>query len=176
MLGATAVSGRLVETDRVAEHDDGGPGVASASPSRGKEQGRAFIIAPVGVPEPSRINDFNRCRAVRFNRAIRRALRRSTPLGQTSNRELQGGGPLTAPSQHSEKPAYFPWLPLRARRPESRTMDARDKKLPVFRSGRRYVVELCNTVRPHLSLGYRPPAPQTMNPFLIPLDQAAQMQ
>src|ERR1035437_7423833 len=33
-----------------------------------------------------------------------------------------------------------------------------------------------NTVRPHSSLGYRPPAPQTMNPFLTPLDQAMQMQ
>ncbi|MSO67652.1 MAG: transposase, partial [Pseudolabrys sp.] len=33
-----------------------------------------------------------------------------------------------------------------------------------------------NTVRPHSSLGYRPPAPQTMSPFLPPLDQAAQMQ
>jgi len=33
-----------------------------------------------------------------------------------------------------------------------------------------------NTVRPHSSLGYRPPAPQMTNPFLSPLDQAAQMQ
>jgi len=33
-----------------------------------------------------------------------------------------------------------------------------------------------NTIRPHSSLGYRPPAPQTMNPFLKPLDQAMQMQ
>jgi hypothetical protein len=33
-----------------------------------------------------------------------------------------------------------------------------------------------NTVRPHSALNYRPPAPQTMNPFLTPLDQAAQMQ
>ena len=33
-----------------------------------------------------------------------------------------------------------------------------------------------NTVRPHSSLGYRPPAPQTMNPFLTPLDQTTQMQ
>src|SRR5665213_2986349 len=33
-----------------------------------------------------------------------------------------------------------------------------------------------NTIRPHSSLGYRPPAPQTTNPFLTPLDQAAQMQ
>ena len=33
-----------------------------------------------------------------------------------------------------------------------------------------------NTIRPHSSLGYRPPAPQTMNPFLPPLDQATQMQ
>jgi putative transposase len=33
-----------------------------------------------------------------------------------------------------------------------------------------------NTVRPHSSLGYRPPAPQTMNPFLTPVGQVAQMQ
>jgi putative transposase len=33
-----------------------------------------------------------------------------------------------------------------------------------------------NTVRPHSALGYRPPAPQAMNPFLTTLDQAAQMQ
>ena len=33
-----------------------------------------------------------------------------------------------------------------------------------------------NTVRPHSSLGYRPPAPQTMNPFVLPLDQITQMQ
>jgi putative transposase len=33
-----------------------------------------------------------------------------------------------------------------------------------------------NTIRPHSALGYRPPAPQTMNPFLTPLDQTAQMQ
>ena len=33
-----------------------------------------------------------------------------------------------------------------------------------------------NTVRPHSSLGYRPPAPQTMNPFVPQLDQVAQMQ
>ena len=33
-----------------------------------------------------------------------------------------------------------------------------------------------NTIRPHSSLNYRPPAPQTMNPFMPSLDQAAQMQ
>ena len=33
-----------------------------------------------------------------------------------------------------------------------------------------------NIVRPHSSLDYRPPAPQTMNPLLPPLDQATQMQ
>jgi transposase InsO family protein len=33
-----------------------------------------------------------------------------------------------------------------------------------------------NTVRPHSSLGYRPPAPQTINPFLTPLDQVTKMQ
>jgi putative transposase len=33
-----------------------------------------------------------------------------------------------------------------------------------------------NMVRPHLSLGYRPPAPQTLNPFPSPLNQAVPMQ
>jgi putative transposase len=33
-----------------------------------------------------------------------------------------------------------------------------------------------NTIRPHSSLGYRPPAPQTSSPFPTPLDQAAPMQ
>ena len=33
-----------------------------------------------------------------------------------------------------------------------------------------------NTVRPHSSLGYRPPAPQALSPFPPPLDQAAPMQ
>ena len=33
-----------------------------------------------------------------------------------------------------------------------------------------------NTVRPHSSLGYRPPAPQTIKPFPPPLDQVALMQ
>ena len=33
-----------------------------------------------------------------------------------------------------------------------------------------------NTIRPHSSLGYRPPAPQAVNPFLPPLDHVASMQ
>ena len=33
-----------------------------------------------------------------------------------------------------------------------------------------------NAVRPHSSLGYRPPAPQAFSPVPPPLDQAAAMQ
>ena len=33
-----------------------------------------------------------------------------------------------------------------------------------------------NTIRPHSSLEYRPPAPQAFSPFPTPLDQAAPMQ
>ena len=33
-----------------------------------------------------------------------------------------------------------------------------------------------NTIRPHSSLGYRPPAPQTFNPFPQPMDRATPMQ
>jgi len=84
--------------------------------------------------------------------AIRRAPRRNTLLGRTSIRKLQGSGPLPAPSQRTEIPACFPWRSLRARRPEGRTMDARDKILPVLRSGGRYVVELYNVIRTHRSL------------------------
>jgi hypothetical protein len=62
------VSGWLGETDRVARHGDGGPGVASASSSSGNERGRASIIAPVGVPKPSRINVFNLSRPARSTR------------------------------------------------------------------------------------------------------------
>jgi transposase InsO family protein len=39
-------------------------------------------------------------------------------------------------------------------------MDARDKILPALRSGGRYVVELYNTIRPHESLDFKPPAPE----------------
>jgi len=56
---------------------------------------KRYIIAPVGVPEPSRINDFNRCRAVQFNRAIRRALRRSTLL-EEGTADLVGAMSRTA--------------------------------------------------------------------------------
>jgi len=33
-----------------------------------------------------------------------------------------------------------------------------------------------NTVRPHSSLGYRPPAPRMFKPFPPPLDRATSMQ
>jgi hypothetical protein len=33
-------------------------------------------------------------------------------------------------------------------------------------------IQSVNAVRPHSSLGYRPPAPQTMDLFLAPLDHA----
>ena len=33
-----------------------------------------------------------------------------------------------------------------------------------------------NTIRPHSSLGHRPPAPRAFSPFLPPLDQRAPMQ
>jgi transposase InsO family protein len=33
-----------------------------------------------------------------------------------------------------------------------------------------------NTIRPHSSLGYRPPAPQASNPFATPLEQVVPMQ
>jgi putative transposase len=33
-----------------------------------------------------------------------------------------------------------------------------------------------NTIRPHSAIGYQPPAPQTINSFLTPLDRVVQMQ
>ena len=55
-------------------------------------------------------------------------------------------------------PARFPWPPLCARTPEGRTRDARDKILPVRRSGGCYVVELYNNERPQQALKMRCPA------------------
>ncbi|HMB82880.1 MAG TPA: hypothetical protein VKI40_02405 [Terriglobales bacterium] len=56
-----------------------------------------------------------------------------------------------------------------------------DVRLP--QAGRFALSELANQIewtkkriRPHTSLGYRPYAPQTINPLLTPVDQAAQMQ
>jgi transposase InsO family protein len=38
------------------------------------------------------------------------------------------------------------------------------------------LIDHYNTVRPHSSLGYRPPAPQAFSPLPPPLDQAEMMQ
>src|SRR5262249_17814169 len=62
-VGATPVSGCPVETDRAVKDDEGGPSVASASPSSAKEGGRASNTAPAAVPEASRIRTFSRSRA-----------------------------------------------------------------------------------------------------------------
>jgi hypothetical protein len=87
----------------------------------------------------------------------RLAPRRSTPHGRTSTRELQDSAPLSVPSQRIEIPARFPWPPPHARTPEGRTTDAREKRLPVLRSCRRYVVDLFNRWHPHRAIGQHRP-------------------
>jgi hypothetical protein len=64
-VDAIPVSEGSVETDRVVGQDDGGPGVASASPSCDKGRRRASSIATQAPPETSKINAFNRSRAAR---------------------------------------------------------------------------------------------------------------
>ena len=49
-------------------------------------------------------------------------------------------------------PARRPCSPFHERTPPGQTTDAKDKELPVPRSGGRYVVELYNETRTHLSL------------------------
>ena len=51
---------------------------------------------------------------------------------------------------------------LRGYEQADQTTDATDTELPVLRSRGRSVVALYNTVRPHSSLGYKPPAPEAV--------------
>jgi hypothetical protein len=67
-VGAIPVSEGSVETNRVVGQDDGGPGVASASPSCDKGRRRASSIATQAPPETTKINAFNRSRAARSTR------------------------------------------------------------------------------------------------------------
>ncbi|MBT3360879.1 MAG: transposase [Rhodospirillales bacterium] len=48
--------------------------------------------------------------------------------------------------------------------PADQPKDATDKEPPDNRSRGRSIVALYNTVRPHSSLGYAPPAPETILP------------
>jgi hypothetical protein len=58
-------------------------------------------------------------------------------------------------------------------KPDARSRDATDKELRERRSHGRSVVSLYNTIRPHSSLGYRPPAPETASPPLPPSGSAS---
>src|SRR5262245_55263075 len=90
--------------------------------------------------------------------AIRLAPSRNMPLGRTSIPEFPDSGPPRPPSQHIEMSACFPSSSHRGRTHAVQTRGARDKILPVLRSCGRYVVALYNTIRPHASIGYKPPA------------------
>ena len=65
---------------------------------------------------------------------------------------------------------------LMDRQPAAQTTDANDKAVLGKRSRGRSQTLLYNTKRPHSALGYRPPAPVTIEPKPTPLDEAANMQ
>src|SRR5262249_28209983 len=96
--------------------------------------------------------------------AIRLAPSRNMPLGRTSIPEFPDSGPPRPPPQHIEMSACFPSSSHRGRTHAVQTRGARDKMLPVLRSCGRYVVALYNTIRPHASLGFKPPAPEVFVP------------
>src|SRR5215470_2637577 len=96
--------------------------------------------------------------------AIRLVPSRNMPLGRTSIPEFPDSGPPHPPSQHIEMSACFPSSSHRGQTHAVQTRGARDKILPVLRSCGRYVVGLYNTIRPHASIGYKPPAPEVFVP------------
>ena len=96
--------------------------------------------------------------------AIRLVPSRNMPLGRTSIPEFPDSGPPRPLCQHIEMSACFPSSSHRGRTHAGQTRGARDKILPVLWSCGCYVVALYNTIRPHASLGFKPPAPEVFVP------------
>ncbi len=81
---------------------------------------------------------------------------------QTSKPESPAIGPILGRKGCSAKPLRHSCRLLRECGPDDPLKDAMDKEARVARSRGRSVGELYNKVRPHSSLGYRPPAPETI--------------
>jgi hypothetical protein len=96
----------------------------------------------------------------------------SRPLSRTSTLEAPASGRSSRRPDCSGNTRSRPCQTPHGLGRSARTRDATDKEPSAQRSHGRCFVALYNTVRSHSSLGYRPPGPQTMNPFLTPLEQA----
>jgi hypothetical protein len=94
--------------------------------------------------------------------------RRYAPSRRWCDRTSKPGspatGPTSIPSNCSGKPPHQFARQPHEHEPAARTTDAMHRELHEPRSRGRSVVFLYNTVRPHSSLGYRPPAPEAIVP------------
>jgi len=86
--------------------------------------------------------------------------------------ESRATGPTSLPSCCSEVYPDPPARPSHEREHDTLTRDASDKELLELRSRGRCDAALYNRARPHSSLGYRPPAPETIKMPAWPLGSA----
>lgn len=84
--------------------------------------------------------------------------------GRTSMQESRATGPTSLPSCCSEVYPDPPARPSHEREHDTLTRDASDKELLELRSRGRCDAALYNTIRPHSSIGYLPPAPEAILP------------
>ena len=89
------------------------------------------------------------------------SLARTTP-GRTSRPGVPASGPrlVSAAAKHRRPPSRSP----HEHEPRTRPTDESDKEPRVPRSCGRSGVDLYNTIRPHASIGYKPPAPEVFVP------------
>lgn len=105
--------------------------------------------------------------------APRRCAPGRKPRGRTSTPESPATGrtsPLSCCSGRYPNPLA---RPPRECEDDIPPKGARDREAHEHRSRGRCVVALYNTIRPHSSLGYRPPAPETASPPLPPSGSAS---
>src|SRR5208283_2400077 len=88
------------------------------------------------------------------------------PLAQTSRPELPASDPRQTRSPCSGKRDHRASQVLHEWPPEAQTTGATDTRAPEAQSRGRSQTLFYNAVRPHASLGYKPPAPEVFVPAL----------
>ena len=137
-----------------------GHSMMSNTPSTHRSEGSPGLRAPP-------------CRRMGWRKA---SLGPRKPRGRTSRPVPPAPDPHWTRSVCSGRQCHLPCRSPHGHKPEGRTTDAIGKAVRENRSRGRSQTSLYNTVRPHSSLGYRPPAPQTSTAPTHQLDWSSPMQ